>query len=52
MGVWGDGRKKPSHTPILPHTHTKLKPEGKARLYGLMHGSVESPDFNDVCIKP
>ena len=40
MGVWGYGRKNPSHTPNLPYPHTKWKPKGKAELYGLMHGSV------------
>ncbi len=40
MGVWGYGRKKPSHTSILPYSHTEWKPEPNAELHKLMHASV------------
>jgi len=42
MGVWGYGRKKPSHTPILPYSHTEWKPEPNVELHKLMHASVST----------
>jgi len=56
MGVWGYGRKKLSHTPNLPYSHTEWKPEPNVELHKLIHASVgfgsdgERDELGDGCV--